>query len=115
MASTRRGLSDADLHHLTEYLRSVAYQVVETYMEMQLQRAQLVLNDDEEEDEIESGIKDWDTYGDQLTCMAALGRLNPHQCLAHLQHLLTDRTQRFQRCFTDEMAANAGKRRLGWE
>ncbi|KAI8090033.1 armadillo-type protein [Halteromyces radiatus] len=104
--SSRQGLSDADLHHLAEYLRSVAYQVVKTYMEMQLERAKLVLNDEDEEDEIESGIKDWDTYGDQLTCISTLGRLNPHQCLSHLQHLLSDRTQRFQRYFTNEMTAN---------
>ncbi|CAO3592648.1 unnamed protein product [Absidia cylindrospora] len=104
--SFRQGLSEPELHHLAEYLRSVTYQVVEKYMEMQLERAKLVVNDVEEEDEIESGIKDWDTYGDQLTCMGTLGRLNPHQCLAHLQHLLNDRTRRFQLCFTDEIAAN---------
>ncbi|ORX55719.1 hypothetical protein DM01DRAFT_1345196 [Hesseltinella vesiculosa] len=93
--SARKGLSDGHLNQLNEIMKSVAYRVVEAYMQSQLERAKLVMQDDEEEDEIELGMKDWDTYEDQLTCIAILGRLHPQQCLTHLHQLLVDRLQRF--------------------
>ncbi|KAI8070967.1 armadillo-type protein [Gongronella butleri] len=107
--SGRKGLSEAHLAQLNEVMKSVAYRVVETYMQTQLERARQVLaEEDEEEDEIDSGLKDWDTYEDQLQCIAALGRLHPAQCIAHLSQLLADRMQRFH-AFLNGTATDQGE------
>ncbi|KAI9307138.1 armadillo-type protein [Cunninghamella echinulata] len=104
--SNRNRLSETDLHQLTEYMRNVSYQIVESYIQVQLERAKKVLDDEEEEDEIENAIKDWQTYGDQLTSIGILGRLNPHQCLLHLQHIINEKTSQFHAYFSSDMAVN---------
>lgn len=91
-------------------MRNVSYQIVESYIQVQLERAKKVLDDEEEEDEIENAIKDWQTYGDQLTSIGILGRLNPHQCLLHLQHIINEKTSQFHAYFSSDMAVNNGKK-----
>lgn len=90
-------------------MRTVSHQIVESYIQVQLECAKKVLDDDEEEGEIENAIKDWQTYGDQLTSVGILARLNPHQCLLHLQHLLNEKTTKFHSFFSADMASNIGK------
>ncbi|CAO3646105.1 unnamed protein product [Cunninghamella blakesleeana] len=104
--SARNTISDAHLHQLTDYMRTVAHQIVESYIQVQLECAKNVLNDDEEEGEIANAIKDWQTYGDQLTSVGILARLNPHQCLLHLQHLLNEKTTQFQSFFSSDMGSS---------
>ncbi|KAI9022740.1 armadillo-type protein [Phycomyces nitens] len=82
------GMSKIDSENLSNYMKTVAYQVVETYIDARLESSILAMNDDEEEDEIDNGFKDWDVYADQLTCIGTLGRLHPHQCILRLQLLL---------------------------
>lgn len=96
----KAGLSPEQAQHLTQYMINVAYQVVETYINTRLERAKLVLEDEEEEDEIDAGFKDWDTFADQLTCIGTLGRLNPQPCLLRLQQLLAERFEQFKKFFT---------------
>ncbi len=81
-------------------MTNVAYQIVDTYINTRLERAKLVLDDDEEEDEIDAGFKDWDTFADQLTCVGTLARLNPQPSLLRLQQLLTERFEKFKGFFT---------------
>lgn len=81
-------------------MTTVAYQIVETYINTRLERAKLVLEDEEEEDEIDAGFKDWDTFADQLGCIGTLGRLNPQPTLQRLLQLLTERFESFKGFFT---------------
>ncbi|KAG0179452.1 Exportin-4 [Apophysomyces sp. BC1034] len=52
-------LAQSNAENLIQYMKTVAYQIVETYIGTRLERAKLVLEDEEEEDEIDSGFKDW--------------------------------------------------------
>lgn len=81
-------------------MTNVAYQIVDTYINTRLERAKLVLDDEEEENEIDAGFKDWDTFADQLTCIGTLGRLNPQPSLLRLQQLLAERFEKFKGFFT---------------
>lgn len=78
----------------------VASQIVDTYINTRLERAKIVLEEDEEEDEIDAGFKDWDTFADQLTCIGTLGRLNPQPCLQRIQQLTVERFENFKGFFT---------------
>lgn len=80
-------------------MTTVAYQIVDTYINTRLERAKLVLEDEDEEDEIDAGFKDWDTFADQLTCIGTLGRLNPQPALQRLLQLLTERFETFKGFF----------------
>ncbi|KAF7720629.1 Exportin-4, partial [Apophysomyces ossiformis] len=93
-------LSQSEADQLTQYMKTVAYQIVEIYIATRLEQANLIL-EEEEEDEIESGFKDWDVYGDQLTCVGTMGRLNPHQSLLYLQRILHEQFERLKAYFTD--------------
>lgn len=77
-------------------MTNVAYQIVDTYINTRLERAKLVLDDEEEEDEIDAGFKDWDTFADQLTCIGTLGRLNPQPSILRLQQLLAERSEKLK-------------------
>ncbi|EPB86259.1 hypothetical protein HMPREF1544_06987 [Mucor circinelloides 1006PhL] len=96
----KAGLTPDQTQHLTQYMTTVAYQIVETYINTRLERAKLVLEDEEEEDEIDAGFKDWDTFADQLSCIGTLGRLNPQPTLQRLFQLLTERFENFKGFFT---------------
>lgn len=96
----KAGLTPDQTQHLTQYMTTVAYQIVDTYVNTRLERAKLVLEDEEEEDEIDAGYKDWDTFADQLTCIGTLGRLNPQPTLSRLLQLLTERFETFKGFFT---------------
>lgn len=95
----KAGLTPDQLQHLTQYMTTVAYQIVEAYINTRLERAKMVLDDDEEEDEIDAGFKDWDTFSDQLTCIGTLGRFNPQPCLSQLYQLLGQRFETFKTFF----------------
>ncbi|KAI8377732.1 armadillo-type protein [Radiomyces spectabilis] len=101
-ADPKAGLSQTEIQTLTQYMRNVAYQIVEAYIKTRLEYAKRSLEEDEEEeeDEITSGFKDWDTYADQLTCIGILGRLNPHQSLLILQQVLDERFTQLKAYFT---------------
>ncbi|KAI9483543.1 MAG: armadillo-type protein [Benjaminiella poitrasii] len=101
----KTGLTIDKVQHLTQYMTNVAYQIVDAYINTRLERSKMVLEDEEEEDEIDAGFKDWDTFGDQLTCIGILARLNPQPCLIRLQQLLSERFEAFKAFFT---ASNNG-------
>lgn len=84
-------------------MTTVAFQIVEAYINTRLERAKMVLDDDEEEDEIDAGFKDWDTFADQLTCIGTLGRFNPHPCLHQLYQLLGSRFETFKGFFNGQV------------
>ncbi|KAG1159659.1 hypothetical protein G6F37_004686 [Rhizopus arrhizus] len=100
------GLTSDQRQHLTQYLTHVSYQIVETYINTRLEHARALLEDDEEEDEIDSGYKDWDTYGDQLTCIGTLARINPQPCLARLHQLFSIQFEQFKGFFTGHSTDN---------
>ncbi|KAG1473236.1 hypothetical protein G6F56_001072 [Rhizopus delemar] len=97
-----KGLGSEQRQHLTQYLTHVSYQIVETYINTRLEHARAVLEEEEEEDEIDSGFKDWDTYGDQLTCIGTLARISPEPCLAHLHRLFNERYEQFKGVFVGQ-------------
>lgn len=96
----KSGLTAEQIQHLTQYMTHVSSQIVDTYINTRLERAKLVLEEDEEEDEIDAGFKDWDTFADQLTCIGTLGRLNPQPSLLRIQQLLLERFETFKGYFT---------------
>ncbi|KAI8646967.1 armadillo-type protein [Parasitella parasitica] len=98
-ADPKAGLTPDQTQHLMQYVTAVAYQIVETYVNTRLERAKSVLEYEEEEDEIDAGFKDWDTFADQLTCIGTLGRHNPQPTLQHLSHLLAERFKTFKSFF----------------
>ncbi|OBZ88181.1 Exportin-4 [Choanephora cucurbitarum] len=101
--ANREPLSSEQQQHLNQYMTTVAYQIVETYINTRLERAKQVLEEEEEEeDEIDAGYKDWDTFSDQLTCIGALARLNPQPCLLRIHQLLAERFESFRGFFTNQ-------------
>ncbi|KAI8889382.1 hypothetical protein K501DRAFT_320347 [Backusella circina FSU 941] len=96
----KAGLTPEQSQHLVQYMHHVAYNIVDSYINTRLERAKLVLEEeDEEEDEIDASFKDWDTFADQLTCIGILGRLHPQPCLLKLEQLATERFERFKTYF----------------
>lgn len=93
-------------------MHHVASQIVDTYIDTRLERAKIVLEEDEEEDEIDAGFKDWDTFADQLTCIGTLGRLNPQTCLLRIQQLLVERFENFKSFFTNNGNGKKKKKKL---
>ncbi|KAI9273596.1 armadillo-type protein [Sporodiniella umbellata] len=93
------GLGDEQRQNITQYLTHVSYQIVETYVNTRLEHARAVLENEEEEDEIDTGFKDWDTYGDQLTCIGTLARISPEPCLGHIYRLFNERYEQFKGVF----------------
>ncbi|CDS07016.1 hypothetical protein LRAMOSA09539 [Lichtheimia ramosa] len=100
------GLAPAEIDNLAQYLRNVSFQIVETYVDAKLEQSKQAIIDEEDEDELGDGYKDWDTYADQLTCIGTLGRLDPHKSLMHLQQLMNDRFDRLKQFFTAETTDN---------
>ncbi|KAI8985067.1 armadillo-type protein [Pilobolus umbonatus] len=98
--NTESRLTSDQVGHLRQYMTNVSYQVTEAFIETRLQRANIELENEEEEDEIDTGFKDWDTFGDQLTCIGELARFNPQPCLHTLQLLLNERLENFKSYFT---------------
>ncbi|CAO3659151.1 unnamed protein product [Rhizopus microsporus] len=94
------GMAPDQKQHLVQYLTHVSYQIVDTYINTRLEHAKAVLEDEEEEDEIDAGFKDWDTFGDQLTCIGTLARINPQPCIARLHQLFYERYDKFRAFFT---------------
>ncbi|RCH80002.1 Exportin-4, partial [Rhizopus stolonifer] len=74
----KTGLLPDQAQHLTQYMTTVAYQIVETYMTTRLERAK------------------------QLTCIGTLGRLNPQPCLVRLHQLLAERFESFKGFFNGQ-------------
>ncbi|KAI9318087.1 armadillo-type protein [Dichotomocladium elegans] len=103
------GLSPVDRENLAQYLRNVAFQIVETYVDAKLEQSKQSIMDDEDEEEIDGGFKDWDTFADQLTCIGTLGRLDPHKSLLYLQQLLTDRFNRLKEYFAKNSGESSGQ------
>ncbi|KAI8973333.1 armadillo-type protein [Mycotypha africana] len=100
-ADPKAGLPQEQIQHLTDYMTTVAFQIVESYINTRLERAKMVLEDEEEEDEIDAALKDWDTFADQLTCIGTLGRFNPQPCLLKLHQLLSERFETFKGFFNN--------------
>lgn len=95
----KAGLAPEQSQHLVQYMHHVAYNIVDTYINTRLERAKMVVDDEEEEDEIDASFKDWETFADQLICVGALGRLNPQPCLLKLQQLASERFATFKTYF----------------
>lgn len=53
------GLSPAEIDNLAQYLRSVSFQIVETYVDAKLEQSKQAIIDEEDEDELGDGYKDW--------------------------------------------------------
>ncbi|KAL1930141.1 hypothetical protein VTP01DRAFT_1295 [Rhizomucor pusillus] len=96
-------LNQADINTLALFVKSVAIQIIEVYIDTKLEQTKKDLAE-EDDDEVNNGFKDWDTYADQLTCIGTLGRLDPAKCLLHLHQLLVDRFDRLKRYFTTNVA-----------
>ncbi|RUS18081.1 hypothetical protein BC937DRAFT_89166 [Endogone sp. FLAS-F59071] len=86
-----------DVENLNQFLRGISYHVVETYIDTRLELAKFAVQNEEEE--VEGGFKDWDTFADQLISIATLARLDPSKSLLQLQRLLNDRIERLKRFF----------------
>ncbi|CEP08479.1 hypothetical protein, partial, partial [Parasitella parasitica] len=111
-ADPKAGLTPDQTQHLTQYMTAVAYQIVETYVNTRLERAKIVSEYEEEEDEIDAGFKDWDTFADQLTCIGTLGRISPQPALQHLSQLLSERFETFKDFFAASRSNNNNEQEL---
>ncbi|RUP44505.1 hypothetical protein BC936DRAFT_149360 [Jimgerdemannia flammicorona] len=90
-------MASFDVENLKQFLRGISYHVVETYVDTRLELAKFAVQGEEEE--VEGGFKDWDTFADQLISIATLARLDPHKSLLQLQRLLNDRVERLKSYF----------------
>ncbi|KAG2212895.1 hypothetical protein INT45_007411 [Circinella minor] len=96
----KAGLSASDAEELVRYVKNGCTGIVATYIESKLLQSQQTVLDDEEDEDVSSGFKDWDTFADQLTYIGTLGRLDPARSLSNIHQLMESRFQVLKQYFT---------------
>ncbi|KAM3588533.1 hypothetical protein VKS41_000976 [Umbelopsis sp. WA50703] len=96
---TSNRLQQHEMETLQQYLKNFSFLIVENYIETRIEMSNASILSDEEE--LDGGMKDRELYGDQLTSIAVLARLDPSQSLRQLQHLASDRFARLKTLFSN--------------
>ncbi|KAI8147321.1 armadillo-type protein [Fennellomyces sp. T-0311] len=96
----KAGLAANEAEDLVRYVKNGCSGIVATYIESKLLQSQQSVLDDEEDEDVSSGFKDWDTFGDQLTYIGTLGRLEPGKTLLNVHQLMDGRFQLLKQYFT---------------
>ncbi|OZJ05689.1 hypothetical protein BZG36_01439 [Bifiguratus adelaidae] len=96
-------MSKDEVEILRGFLGNIGYTIVEAYINT---RMELAKQSAEDEGDFEDEYKDWETYGDQLLCIATLGRLAAQQVIQRLQHCLDDRIARLKTYFSSPHEVN---------
>ncbi|KAI7868961.1 armadillo-type protein [Spinellus fusiger] len=84
------GMSPMESEQFGYYMKSFAPQMVGAYVDAHLDKVNASLSyGDEDEDEIEEGMgngfRDWEMYTDQLSCIGMLARLNLEMTLSNFE------------------------------
>ncbi|KAI9271756.1 armadillo-type protein [Phascolomyces articulosus] len=96
----KAGLSENEVQELVLYIKNGCTGIVTTFIESKLLQSQQTVLDDEEDEDISSGFKDWDTFADQLSYIGTLGRLDPARSLLNIHQLMDGRFQLLKQYFT---------------
>ncbi|KAG2175589.1 hypothetical protein INT43_001236, partial [Umbelopsis isabellina] len=96
---TNTRLQQHEMETLQQYLKNFSFLIVENYIETRIEMSNASVLSDEEE--VDGGMNDRELYGDQLTSIAVLARLDPSQSLRQLQHLASDRFARLKTLFSN--------------
>ncbi|CAO3661292.1 unnamed protein product [Umbelopsis ramanniana] len=77
-----------EIEKLSQFLKTFSFTIVQSYIDTRIEMASSSIEDDDEE--LDGGMKDRELYADQLISIATLARLDPCQSLHQLQYVATE-------------------------
>ncbi|KAH8550240.1 armadillo-type protein [Umbelopsis sp. PMI_123] len=89
--SSRNGNNEIErqeIEKLSQFIKTFSFTIVQNFIDTRIEMASSTTQDDDEE--VDGGMKDRELYADQLISIATLARLDPSQGLHQLQYFATE-------------------------